>query len=253
MKIANHWFDRKKVSDQITLIYEPHVHEFVRCNIWHIRGRDADLLIDSGSGVSSLRTEISDLIDKPMKAVASHIHFDHVGNLHEFEHRIMHHCEAPRMKGYQEFASLSSTELLADIGLTELASYFADEWIVDAIPTPDYQVHTYSIQSTEPTQTVTHGDMIDLGNVCFEVLHLPGHSPGSIGLWDKRSGTLFSGDAIYNNTLLDELADSNIEDYVNTMKTLQELPVTVVHGGHDSSFGRERYLEIIDEYLKKRG
>lgn len=33
----------------------------------------------------------------------------------------------------------------------------------------------------------------------FTVLHLPGHSPGSIGLWDKDAGLLFSGDTLFCN------------------------------------------------------
>ena len=52
--------------------------------------------------------------------------------------------------------------------------------------------------------------MVDIGNRHFEVLHLPGHSPGSIGLWEEASGTLFSGDAVYDGPLLDELPTSNI-------------------------------------------
>jgi glyoxylase-like metal-dependent hydrolase (beta-lactamase superfamily II) len=52
--------------------------------------------------------------------------------------------------------------------------------------------------------------VIDLCDRVFEVLHLPGHSPGSIGLWERQTGTLFSGDAIYDGPLLDELRDSNI-------------------------------------------
>ena len=96
------------------------------------------------------------------------------------------------------------------------------------------------------------GDVIDLGDRHFEVLHLPGHSAGSIGLWEAASGTLFSGDAVYDGPLLDRLPESDIGAYVQTMKRLRELPVRVVHAGHEPSFGRERLHEIIDAYLKKR-
>ena len=94
------------------------------------------------------------------------------------------------------------------------------------------------------------GDVIDLGDRAFEVLHLPGHSPGSIGLWDERSGVLFSGDAVYDGPLLDELDGSDIAAYVATMARLRELPVTVVHGGHEPSFGRARLVELCDDYLR---
>ena len=54
MKIADRWFERKTISDDITLLWEPHVIPLMRCNIWHVRGRDRDLMIDTGMGVSSL-------------------------------------------------------------------------------------------------------------------------------------------------------------------------------------------------------
>ena len=94
--------------------------------------------------------------------------------------------------------------------------------------------------------------MIDLGDRVFEVLHLPGHSPGSIGLWDKDSGTLFSGDAVYDGPLLDTLPDADIRAYIKTMQRLQTLPVNIVHAGHDPSFGRQRLLELAQGYLAYR-
>ncbi len=94
--------------------------------------------------------------------------------------------------------------------------------------------------------------MIDLGDRAFEVLHLPGHSRGSIGLWEPSTGTLFSGDAIYDGPLLDELPESNIVSYIRTMKRMRELPVSVVHAGHEPSFGRARLHELIDAYLDWR-
>ena len=65
-------------------------------------------------------------------------------------------------------------------------------------------------------------------------------------------GTLFSGDAIYDGPLLDELDHSDIADYCATMQRLMELPVTVVHAGHDPSFGRDRLREISSDYLARR-
>jgi hypothetical protein len=52
--------------------------------------------------------------------------------------------------------------------------------------------------------------------------------------------------------LLDELEDSVIESYIVTMRRLRELPVSVVHAGHESSFGRRRLIELCDDYLARR-
>ena len=41
--------------DGVTLIHEPWIKPFFRCNIWHVRGRDRDLLFDTGLGHFSLR------------------------------------------------------------------------------------------------------------------------------------------------------------------------------------------------------
>lgn len=54
------------MGDRLTLLRESYAHSLLRCNIWHVRGRDCDLLIDTGLGVASLRDEIADLTDKPL-------------------------------------------------------------------------------------------------------------------------------------------------------------------------------------------
>ena len=254
LKIAERWFERRRISDDITLLWEPHVHPLIRCNIWHVRGRDKDMLVDTGIGLGSLKDEIQDLTDKPLAAVATHIHYDHVGCLHEFDERVVHAIEAPRMADYQEFAVLRAADMPPNIieGLRE-AGYPIDEpYLITALHQTDYAIEDYRIVSTTATRQVTNGDAIDLGDRHFEVMHLPGHSPGSLGLWEASTGTLFSGDAIYDGPLLDDLPDSDIQDYIDTMKRLRDLPVDVVHGGHEPSFGRERMIDIIDAYLASR-
>jgi glyoxylase-like metal-dependent hydrolase (beta-lactamase superfamily II) len=228
------------------------VHPLLRCNIWHVRGSDHDLLVDTGLGAKSLATEIQDLIDKPLLAVATHVHYDHVGSLHEFEHRIMHRLEAPRMANYREFSSLRKADFpggFFDV-FTDAPGF--NDYLLDALPDADFSFSGFSILSTEPTVVVDDSDVIDLGDRHFEVLHLPGHSPGSLGLYERSSETLFSGDAIYDGELLDHLPDSNISDYVATMRRLRELPVRVVHGGHEPSFDRARLIELVDAYLALR-
>ena len=129
----------------------------------------------------------------------------------------------------------------------------AGDLLLDAQPAENWTADDYAIISTSPTRQLTEGDVVDLGDRAFEVIHLPGHSPGSIGLWEPRTGILFSGDAIYDGALLDMLPDSSIRNYIATMKRLRSLPVAMVHAGHEPSFGRERMVAIIDQYLLSRG
>ena len=105
---AADWFRVRPVADGVTWIDEPHVREFYRCNIWHLRGRDRGLLVDSGWGVVSLREHIPLLTERPLVAVASHTHFDHIAGHHEFPERWVHHAEADIL------ARPSRTNTLAD-------------------------------------------------------------------------------------------------------------------------------------------
>ena len=132
------------------------------------------------------------------------------------------------------------------------AGYPISEELLTAYPRANFDASSFSTKPAAPTRLVEEGDLIDIGNRAFEVLHLPGHSPGSIGLYEERSGTLFSGDAIYDGPLLDTLPGCDIESYVSTMERLQELNVSVVHAGHDPSFGRERLVEIAQSYISRR-
>jgi glyoxylase-like metal-dependent hydrolase (beta-lactamase superfamily II) len=105
--------------------------------------------------------------------------------------------------------------------------------LVDALPHEGYDIASYEVCSVEATGTVCEGDMIDLGDRHFSVFHLPGRSLGSIGLFEAATKTLFSGDAVYDGPLRDELPGSDIAAYRRTIKRLRDMEVATVHGGHD--------------------
>lgn len=251
--IADRWFERRRVSDDITLLWEPHVIELMRCNIWHVSGRDRDLVVDTGLGVSSLVDALEDLLDKPVTAVATHGHGDHVGGHHEFAEVLAHPAEAADVER-PELHTLDPVKAWGqDVidGLVRAGYEVRHPFFVTALPA-GVTLETFGQQPARVTREVVEGDAVDLGDRRFEVLHLPGHSPGSIGLWEASTGILFSGDAIYDGPLLDELPGSSVVEYCQTMERLLTLPVEVVHAGHDPSFDRERMGQIARAYLQRR-
>ena len=252
-RIGDKWFEHRHIDDDITLIWEPYVDPLLRCNIWLVRGSKCDALIDSGLGVVSLKQAVDFLFEKHVTAVATHYHLDHIGSLGDFDERIIHRLEAEQLSQQDSSGGLVKSDYGEDwIRMLDAAGYSLPDELITALPYKGYDLNTYRIPTTQATATVEEGDVIDLGNRRFEVLHLPGHSPGSIGLWEEKSGIFFSGDAIYDGPLLDQLEDSSVPDYVASMKRIRDLPVRVVHAGHDPSFGRERLVELADQYLELR-
>jgi len=122
----------------------------------------------------------------------------------------------------------------------------------ERLPPGGFDAQAYAVCPAPATRLLQEGDVIDLGDRHFTVLHVPGHSPGSVALWEAATATLLAGDAVYDGPLIDDLYHSQPDAYVDTMHRLRELPVRVVHGGHYPSFGRDRYLALIDEYLQGR-
>ena len=235
------WFETQRYSDDLYCITEPHYCWENRANLWLVKGRDADMLIDTGLGVSSLKLYLADLLDKPLKVVASHVHFDHSGSCHEFEQVYIHRNEHDALRTGDARLILSDPEL-----------GFVPDKDFDAIPYEGFSASDYEVRACPHAQALENGDVIDLGDRAFEVMHLPGHSSGSIGLYDARRGQFFSGDVVYDGELLDELEDSVMEEYLVTMEGLLSLKTDEVRPGHYRSFDRRRLKELINMYIDSR-
>jgi len=235
---AEEWYETASVGDGVTHIWEPYIKPFYRCNLWHVRGRGRDMLVDSGMGVVALRARVAALAERPVLAVASHTHFDHIGAHHEFTERAVHAAEA---------------DLLAHPGRKEtlIDPYVTDD-IFTVLPPDGYASVDYAVVPAPATRILGDGDMIDLGDRHFEVIHVPGHSPGSIALFEAASGVLFSGDAVYDGPLIDDCYHSDIDDYVATIKRLMEIPARVVHGGHFPSFDAARLRALCRAFLDEK-
>lgn len=232
------WYRIRKLDDGVTQIDEPHIREFYRCNIWHIRGRDRDMMVDSGMGVVSLRAHVPLLSERPLDAVASHTHFDHIGCHHEFPCRLCHAAEA-------DILSRPSRE-------TTLAEDYVTDDIFTALPPMPYQSTSYAVKAAPATRILEDGDVIDLGDRHFEVIHTPGHSPGGIALWEAATQMLISGDIVYDGPLIEPSDPTEQAQYVTSMERLLALPVRIVHGGHFPSYSGARHLQIITQWLREK-
>ncbi|MGI9318827.1 MAG: MBL fold metallo-hydrolase [bacterium] len=235
---ADTWYETRSIDDGVTYISEPFIKEFYRCNIWHVRGRDRDMLVDSGMGVVSLRQQIPLVSERKCIAVASHTHFDHIGCHHEFSERLVHRGEADI--------------LAAPDRASTLADPYVEDNIFTRLPPEPYVSTEYAVKAAPATRIIEEGDVIDLGDRQFEVIYTPGHSPGGIMLYEKSTQILFSGDTVYDGPLIDDAYHSDIADYIATMERIYDLPVRVIHGGHFPSFDGNRYRQLVWEFLDQK-
>ncbi len=204
MATAPDWFRKRPAAPDLMVLDEPCVDDVFRSNIWHLRGKDIDLVIDTGLGLRSLSAALDLTPGKPVLAFATHVHSDHVGSFHEFADRAGPLIEAAA------FETMEDRFTYADM-------FRALDEPVSVVPSAGWTADAYAILPAPLTRMLGEGDTIDVGNRTFKVLHLPGHSPGSLGLLDEKDGVFFSGDAIYDGELYDLLPDSDRAAYRVTM------------------------------------
>jgi len=196
------------------------------------------MMVDSGMGVVSLREWVPLVSERPLDAVASHTHFDHIGCHHEFPCRLCHGAEAEILSNPTRIN-------------TWVEDYVKDD-IFDALPPPPYQSATYGVEAAPVTRILKDGDIVDLGERHFEVIHTPGHSPGGIALWDPAAQLLITGDIVYDGPLIETDDPTEQAQYIASMKRLLTLPVQIVLGGHFAPYGAERHQEIITNWLQSK-
>ena len=246
LPVADRWFDQEDMGDGITLITEPHADPLLASNVWHVRGSERDLVIDTANGFGELSVEIASLSgDRAVIAVVTHCHFDHVGGLAAFDDRRCHAADAGDTRSPYPMKVLradfpeGAEEMFASYGMP------VPESILAAVPAADFDVDAWVSSGAEPSLFVEDGQILDLGDKTMEVLHVPGHTPGSVALWDGERGLLFTGDTLYDGPMrFDDAAAAS-----SSLRRLRELPVRRVFGGHDPSFDRDRMRELIDAEL----
>ena len=74
------------------------------------------------------------------------------------------------------------------------------------------------------------GDTLELGERRFNILHLPGHRPGAIGLYDLESLLLISGDVICGDRV--DLIRMDKEIYIASLRKLLDLEINLLLMGH---------------------
>ena len=149
-------FDIQKIRERVWRIWDAEKNTF-----YLVEGENKAAVIDTGiTEGASITPMLRTLTDKPLVLVLTHAHPDHFYHMDEFDTVFMSH---------EEF------KLGPDILRYMMAGKDLD------------------LQSTIHMETDFR---IDLGGRCLEICDVPGHTPGSVAVYDAQDDLLFTGDAI---------------------------------------------------------
>lgn len=210
------WFTIDKIDESTYILSEYRHWEEPHCYL--LNGGQRSLLIDTGLGIENIYDEVVKLTDKPVTAVATHIHWDHIGGHKYFPDFYAHEAELDWLNG----------------GLP-LSLDTIKEMVLDRCDPPEgFDVERYELFQGTPTRLLSDGDVIDLGGRRVEVLHTPGHSPGHLCFWESATGYLFTGDLVYKDVLFAYYPSTDPEAYLASLEKVAALPVGKVFPAHHS-------------------
>ena len=210
------WFLTKKIDSNTFVISEPGHWEETNCYL--LIGTEKALLIDTGLGISDISKEVLKITDKPVIAVPTHVHWDHIGGLWNFHEFYVHEFEKDWIDGKFPLSIDFVRKMLVK-----------QNSLTDTIKSDNY-----AIFQGKPSGLLSDGDVIDLGNRKIKILHTPGHSPGHMCFFEEKTGYLFSGDLIYKGTLFANYESTDPEKYLESVQKISKLPVKRIFPAHHS-------------------
>jgi hydroxyacylglutathione hydrolase len=168
-----------------------------------VLGGERAALIDTGMGIGSLYTYVMSLTSLPITVINTHGHPDHAGGNGEFDGCHMHPADR------KWFLSMSH-EGYRRGDIRKVCPQRQEEF--ESALLPDGPVPA-------PIEDET---MIDLGGRSLQVSLTPGHTPGSICIFDLKTGSLFAGDTLSGQSVwpYDDYSEP-LQIYYNTLVRLQ--------------------------------
>lgn len=131
----------------------------------------------------------------------------------------------------------------------KLEAHQADEFLLENLP---QQLMMFGIRTNgtddftpEVGRYLTENDVIRFGNQELNILHVPGHSPGSLCYYNPKSGSVVVGDVLFNGSIgRTDLAGGNFDELIGGIRSkLFTLPdETIVYSGHGpaTTIGHEK-------------
>lgn len=171
------------------------------------------LIIDPGDDPEYIIDHLMKSGAVPKLIIATHGHFDHTLGAFSIQQNLKIH-----------FAICETDEFLLN-RQDETARHYLKLKHTD--PAPIVNLHLKS------------GDHINIGQHRFKVIESPGHTPGSICLYDDKDGIIFAGDLIFSGGAVGrtDFKYSSLNDLRRSIQKILKLPPEItVYPGHGEKF-----------------
>lgn len=176
-------------------------------HVFLIKGRKRALLIDTGCGGKKLYDFINNMVTTPIDVVITHGHYDHISCNGEFNKIYIHQLDKQTLKTHTN-SKLLKEQLKRTF--PKLGFYY---FLI-------CKRKMFQIFATENIEYIKNNYTFDLGNRTIQVIHTPGHTKGSICLYEAKRKYLFTGDMVCQRVVLMNLEDSEAMDSYLTSLTL---------------------------------
>ncbi len=219
-------YDVIKIMPEVFLIRDKDT------NIYVVEGKTKALVIDTGYGYFNLRSKVEEITCKPTTVVLTHGHIDHAFGGHHFEGIYINQADIPI---YEEHSLFKQYQTVEEAGLSS------------------EEIELWRNAKPKKIDFLSVGDFIDIGENKLEVISLKGHTPGSIGILDRKHRILFSGDGLINHIWMHLPHSSTIEEYHVTLKALDKfLPdFDIICNGHSEKPLPAAFLDEMKLTLKE--
>ena len=181
-------------------------------------GKEKALLLDTGFGLADLKSVVKQITDLPLYVVNSHGHKDHACGNYQFEEPVYIHPED--MEVCRRHHSKESKRRILNYKESAV-DFFTGEPVKPMLGEIDEE--QYLQRPVGNLRALREGEVFDLGGIVLEVIELPGHTAGSIGLMDRGQRTLYAADAANNEVWLFLEEATPLSTYRKTLDKIWDL------------------------------